>query len=100
MKKATTDAVIRRDGLVCQYCGCSVIRGKTIGCNGLIIEHINGRNCSVSNLCVACRKCNSTKNRRTAHEWLVDIQKKIDMLVELHNKSERIKSLIVKLEAE
>lgn len=68
MNRRMVNAVIKRDGLTCQYCSRNVIKGS-VARNGLVIEHVNGRSESIDNLCVACRSCNSRKNKRTAVEW-------------------------------
>jgi len=76
-----------------------VVRGKTRGGNGLVIEHVSGRDETFNNLCVSCRRCNSTKNRRTAEEWMQDIDKEIDAVVYLIEKRKRIEDLLSKLDS-
>ena len=97
MKQFRVDAVIERDGLVCQYCGRAVVKGQTAGGGGLVIEHVEGRAEDTSNLCVSCRSCNSTKNRRTASEWLADTSDEIAALVRLYDRRARIAALLNKL---
>jgi hypothetical protein len=96
MNRSLKKVVIKRDGLVCQYCGIDVIEGIT-AVNGLVIEHVNGRSEDISNLCVSCKRCNSNKNRRTAVEWAASITESYILAKKNMSKVARIELLLSRL---
>lgn len=61
-------AVIERDGCVCLYCGEET--------QDIHVDHIfplsRGGPSELSNLTVACAKCNISKKDKTVGEWLYD----------------------------
>ena len=97
MKKTEiTKALILRDGLTCQYCGCAVVKGS-LSKVGLVIEHVNGRSDDLCNLCVSCRSCNSQKNNRTGVEWAASITEKYIRARKEMVKVARIETLLERL---
>ncbi len=58
-------AVVDRDGLVCRYCRTELVDA--------LIDHIlpasRGGTNDLDNLCVCCRKCNTSKQDKTLSEW-------------------------------
>ena len=85
--------VIKRDGLKCRYCGSCVVIGSSSK-NGMILEHVNGRDNNINNLCVSCRSCNSKKGNMTAIEWLDYTRDKMAELKTLYKREKNIISLI------
>lgn len=63
---STIDAIRKRDGDSCRYCGVVVEWKNRRGPNGGTYDHVepNGDN-SVENVVVACRACNSRKQDQT-----------------------------------
>lgn len=62
---ALRSEVIARDGLICTYCGSTVVTPH--------IDHIvplsrEGKSV-IENLCVSCQPCNSSKQDKTPEEW-------------------------------
>lgn len=53
--------VIDRDGTKCHYCGCDCSDDVTVD---HVVPYCSGGTDDLSNLVVACRKCNSTKGAR------------------------------------
>lgn len=79
MRKSLVDAIIKRDGLRCSYCGRMTVRGQLSGDIGTVIEHMTkDRSEAESHLCVSCRKCNSKKNNLSIFEYLGKIDAIID----------------------
>ena len=72
------DAVMVRDGLRCQYCGRRVVKGKTRGQNGLVIDHADSRDECIENLCVCCRSCNSSKGNLSTDEWIAKFRRQVE----------------------
>jgi 5-methylcytosine-specific restriction endonuclease McrA len=64
------EAVVARDGLVCQLCGCSVVRRsfrEPWQPDTLHLDHIrqyaHGGECTEENLRVTCARCNQSRER-------------------------------------
>lgn len=64
--KDLIEAIRKRDGDRCRYCGCLVNWGDRRGTTGATYDHIipGGPN-AIGNVVVACRGCNSRKNARS-----------------------------------
>jgi hypothetical protein len=63
------EAVKARDGDHCRYCKCKINWKDKVGDNGATYDHvIPGLAKGVSNLVVACRKCNRKKAQRTPEQ--------------------------------
>lgn len=62
-------AVIKRDGMLCRYCGCRVKKGDQRSPVGFTYDHVDpdGPN-AFGNVVVACRRCNGNKRDRTPEE--------------------------------
>ena len=100
MNKQLVDAVIKRDGLKCSYCGINTIRGKTRGNDGTVIEHMEkDRSEDLSRLCVSCRRCNSKKNSLSVYEYLGKIDAQINEITRLREIRKCVLSAIQKMEA-
>lgn len=65
-----SEAVYRRDGFACAYCG------STVG--PFSIDHVTpvsrGGTHDFENLVVACRSCNSAKGNRPVHEFVESLR--------------------------
>jgi hypothetical protein len=59
-------AVRRRDRDLCRYCGELTKWADRVGARGLVFDHVDPALANgAANLVVACRSCNSRKNKRT-----------------------------------
>lgn len=89
MRKSLVEAIIKRDGLRCSYCGQMTVRGQVYGDTGTVIEHMTkDRSEAEAHLCVSCRRCNSKKGSLSVFEYLGKIDAIIDQAERL--KIERI----------
>jgi len=93
VNNALRQRILERDGYICQYCGRTVGNSSDRKADA-VIEHVNGRSEDECNLCVACRSCNSKKNRRTAEEWLADIDAQLSYMQALMDRRNRIVALL------
>lgn len=62
--------VKRRDGAICQYCGCEASGGE--------VDHVlplaKGGTDALTNLVWACKNCNRSKGDKTLREWMQRMQ--------------------------
>jgi len=67
-------AVRRRDRDLCRYCGELTKWADRVGGRGLVFDHVDPALANgAANLVVACRSCNSRKNRRTPEAAGMDL---------------------------
>jgi len=63
---ALREAVYERDRCMCRYCGVAVNRNDRKSASGGVLDHVDPTTAAgADNLVVACRGCNSRKQKRT-----------------------------------
>lgn len=65
-------AIYLRDGLACAWCGFSVEEGAQLSLDHLTCRSDGGGN-RENNLVTSCRKCNSSRGKRTPDEFAVAV---------------------------
>jgi 5-methylcytosine-specific restriction endonuclease McrA len=83
--KRYRNVLIERDGFYCHYCGVRLEENdaQTYNPHGASVDHVipqkDGGDSDISNLVLACRKCNGEKKASHYHEF--KLAKEIDLVL-------------------